>query len=146
MNSALHLTCPHCDAVNRIDESGLDRAPNCGHCHRPLFTGVPLRLTDHNAERIVSRTDLPLVVDCYADWCGPCKQFAPVFAEATGKFEPRIRFAKLDTEAEPQTAARFRIQSIPTLILFGGGKEIARRSGALPLAQFSQWLYEQLLD
>lgn len=146
MDHPLHLTCPHCDAVNRISESGLDQSPNCGSCHRPLFTAAPLALTDANAERVLGRTDLPLVIDCYADWCGPCQQFAPVFAQGAREFEPRIRFAKLDTEINPQTAARFQIRSIPTLLLFGGGKELARHSGAMSYGQFSEWLYRQLQD
>lgn len=101
-------------------------------------------MTDANAERVLTRTDIPLVIDCWATWCSPCLQFAPTFEKACHAFEPRIRFAKLDTDAQPQTAARFQIRSIPTLILYGGGKEIARKSGAMPYGAFSQWLLQEL--
>ncbi|MDZ4814153.1 MAG: thioredoxin TrxC [Pseudomonadota bacterium] len=144
MENQLHLTCPHCDSVNRIPESRLAESPACGSCHKPLFTGHPLTLTDANVEKVLARNDIPIVVDCWAAWCGPCRQFAPSFEKAAAAFEPRIRFAKLDTDANPQSSARFQIRSIPTLILFGGGEEIARQSGALPYGAFTQWLLEHL--
>jgi thioredoxin 2 len=144
MNEPLHLTCPHCDSVNRIDATRLAESPRCGRCHQDLFNAHPLTMTDANAERVLTRTDIPLVIDCWATWCSPCVQFAPTFEQACRAFEPRIRFAKLDTDAQPQTAARFQIRSIPTLIIYGGGKEIARKSGAMPYGAFSQWLLQEL--
>jgi thioredoxin 2 len=146
MDNPLHITCPHCDAVNRIPESRLAESPACGSCHRPLFTGHALTLTDANLDKVLTRTDLPIVIDCWAAWCGPCRQFAPTFEKATAAFEPRIRFAKLDTDANPQASARFQIRSIPTLLIYGGGKEIARQSGALPYGAFTQWLTQHLQD
>lgn len=146
MNESLRLTCPHCDAVNRIAESRLSESPNCGRCHQPLFTGHPVALTDTNFAAVLRGNDLPLVVDCWAAWCGPCRQFAPIFEQAAAALETRIRFAKLDTESAQQTSAHLQIRSIPTLVLFGGGKEIARQSGAMNYAQFTQWLLQQLQD
>ncbi|PJA43279.1 MAG: thiol reductase thioredoxin [Lysobacterales bacterium CG_4_9_14_3_um_filter_62_6] len=146
MNESLHITCPHCEAVNRLSESRLAENPNCGRCHQPLFTGHPLVLTDGNFERLLESNDLPIVVDGWAAWCGPCRQFAPIFEKAAAALEPRIRFAKLDTDAAPQTSARLQIRSIPTLIIFGGSKEIARQSGAMNYAQFTQWLLQHLQD
>jgi thioredoxin 2 len=144
MDSSLHLTCPHCDAVNRIPEARLAESPNCGRCHRALFAGAAMTLTDANADTVLARTDIPVVVDCWAAWCGPCRQFAPTFEKAAAALEPKIRFAKLDTDAQPRTSARFGIRSIPTLILFGGGREIARESGALPYGALMQWLQQHL--
>lgn len=145
MENLVHLTCPHCDAANRIPMQRLSESPNCGRCHKPLFTGHPLTMTDANAQSLIARTGIPLVIDCWASWCGPCQQFAPVFEQASAAFEPRLRFAKLDTDAQPQTSAHFQIRSIPTLIVCRGGREIARQSGAMPYGAFSQWL-QQYID
>jgi len=144
MDQPLHITCPHCDAVNRLAATRLSEAPNCGRCHQALFVGKPFTMTDANARTLLSRNDLPLVIDCWATWCGPCVQFAPIFDQAAAAYEPRVRFAKLDTDAQPQTSAQFQIRSIPTLILYGGGKEIARQSGALSYGALSQWLMQHL--
>jgi len=145
MSELLHIACPACGAKNRLPAERLEQHPNCGRCGKPLFTAHPVTLTDANFASIVEGTDVPIVVDCWATWCGPCQMFAPVFEQAARTLEPRYRLAKLDTDANPQTAARLGIRSIPTLIAFKHGKEQKRVSGAMPLKQFMQWV-EQAAD
>jgi len=140
MSDVLHISCPACGARNRVPEGRLTDSPKCGKCAAPLFNGHPLALTDANFDAAVNGTDLPVVVDCWASWCGPCMQFAPVFQAAAAKLEPRVRLAKLDTDANPSASARLGIRSIPTLIMFKGGKEVARVSGAMPLGPFLEWV------
>ena len=140
MSDALHIVCPHCNAVNRITTQRLTDQPNCGQCKHPLFTGQPLNLTSANFDRQIRRSDLLVVVDFWAPWCGPCKMMAPAFNEATQALEPKIRLAKLNTEEEQSLATRFNIRSIPTLIIFKNGREISRQSGALDLASLKRWL------
>jgi len=144
MSEALTLGCPHCHAVNRVNRARLSDGPTCGKCKRPLFTGEPVALTAANFRALVERSELPVVVDFWAGWCGPCKMMAPIFAEAARELEPRMRFAKLDTEAEQALAGRFGIRSIPTLIVFKGGREVARQAGAMQGAQLRQWLQPHL--
>ena len=115
MSDKTHVVCPACNAVNRLPAERLDEAPKCGKCGAPVFSGKPIELTDANFERHVSRSAIPVVVDFWAEWCGPCKMMAPQFAQAAGELEPKVRLAKLDTEAAQGTAARFNIRSIPTL-------------------------------
>lgn len=134
------ISCPHCLKSNRVPSERLGDGPKCGHCKKPLFSGKPMSLTSANAAALLNHTDIPVVVDCWASWCGPCRSFAPTFEKAAQDLEPRARFAKLDTEANQQLAARWQIRSIPTLILFKAGKEVDRVSGALPGAQLRQWL------
>jgi thioredoxin 2 len=141
--SLVTLTCPSCDITNRVPAERLGEAPRCGRCKNPLFTGHPLSLTAGNVDQVLQNTGLPLLVDCWAPWCAPCRSFAPIFEQATRELEPRLRFAKLDTEAEQQQASLWSIRSIPTLILFKDGREAARLSGALPLVQLKKWLLEQ---
>ncbi len=137
--AALHVVCPHCNGVNRVPEDRLAAGPRCGKCKRPLFDGHPVNLTAASFERHVARSDLPVLVDFWAPWCGPCKMMAPVFQQAAAELEPRLRLAKVNTEEEPQLAARYGIRSIPTLVLFRGGREVARQAGAMDLASLVAW-------
>ena len=140
MPETLHIACAACGTGNRLPAERLADAPKCGKCAAPLFDGHPIPLTDANFGAVVNGTDIPVVVDCWASWCGPCMRFAPIFQEAAKTLEPNFRLAKLDTDANPATSARLGIRSIPTLVMFKGGKETARISGALPLGQFLEWV------
>ncbi len=144
-NEFTHVVCPHCAAVNRIPAEKVG-AGQCGKCGTVLFSGQPITLTDANFARHVARNDLPVLVDFWATWCGPCQMMAPVFAQLAERHKNTLRVAKLETDAAPQTAAQFSIRSIPTMILFRGGREIARTSGAMPLPQLEQWLQAQLRE
>ncbi len=140
MSEKKHIVCPHCSAVNRIPESRLGDRPKCGKCKKPLFTGHPVELTDQNFTKFITKSDLPVVVDFWAEWCGPCKMMAPAFAEASAQLEPNAILAKLNTEVAQQTAAQFGIRSIPSIILFKNGKEVSRQAGALNTQQIIQWV------
>ncbi|MFI2809814.1 MULTISPECIES: thioredoxin TrxC [unclassified Microbulbifer] len=142
--SPLQILCPACGAINRIPPQRLADRPLCGKCRTRLLTGKPISAGDANFGRLVGETGLPLVVDFWASWCGPCQQFAPVFSDVASQMATRVIFAKVDTEANPRTSTNYQIRSIPTLVLFYGGKEFTRLSGALPRAQFQQWLEQQL--
>lgn len=134
------ISCPNCQKSNRVPSERLGDGPKCGNCKKPLFSGKPMELTAANVASTLNHNDIPVLVDCWASWCGPCRSFAPTFEQAAKDLEPKVRFAKLDTEANQQLAARWQIRSIPTLILFKGGKEVDRVSGALPGQQLKQWL------
>ena len=138
------IACPHCDTPNRVPPERDPLAGKCGKCGNPLFARAPIALTSARFERHAARSDVPLLVDFWAPWCGPCRGMAPAFEAAAKEFEPRARFGKVDTDAEPELASRFGIRSIPTLILFERGGERARVSGALPASELRRWIEHHL--
>lgn len=140
MNDALHIVCPHCNAVNRIAAGRLGEQPKCGKCHQPLFTGHPMELTAATFQQHIGRSDIPVLVDFWAPWCGPCKMMAPQFVQAAAQLEPRVRLTKVNTEAEQMLGAQFAIRSIPTLALFKSGREVARQAGAMTSSDIVQWV------
>ena len=142
MELAMQLVCPECLIKNRVPDDRLDDHPVCGKCKHDLMQAEPVNLTDESFARYVEGTELPVVVDFWAEWCGPCKVMGPQFA-AAAKQSGRVRFAKLDTEAAPKTSVRYRIKSIPTMALFKNGIEVARMSDAVTASDIVRWIDSQ---
>ncbi|MEQ5814212.1 thioredoxin TrxC [Marinobacter sp. NFXS11] len=140
MTDIRHLVCPHCHKVNRVPADKLSAGGNCGACKQPLWPDQVLELTDQSFAAHTGRSDVPVLVDFWASWCGPCKMMAPQFEQAAKDWRGKVRFAKLNTEQAQGPAGQFGIRSIPTMILFQNGREVARQSGAMNQAQISQWL------
>ena len=144
MSDSLHLVCPHCTAVNRIPAQRLEQQPKCGKCHRPLFAAYPIELTAATFEKHATRNDIPLLVDFWAPWCGPCKMMAPAYQQAAAQLEPRVRLAKVNTEVEQKLGVQFQIRSIPTLMLFKNGKAVASQAGAMGAGDIVRWVSQYL--
>ena len=133
MRTHHHIGCARCGTLNRVPAERLGDDPVCGRCGTELLPGAPVELRDDNFDAVAGKTELPVLVDFWATWCGPCRMMAPAFEQAATAWEGRVRFAKVDTDANPELAQRFAIRSIPTLVRLDGGRETARQAGALPL-------------
>jgi thioredoxin 2 len=136
----IHAVCPWCGAVNRIPRSRPASQAKCGSCHKHLFSGKPVDANVESFERHIVRNDIPVVVDFWAPWCGPCRAMAPAYERAAGELEPDFRLLKLNTEEAPSMATRYEIRSIPTMMLFAGGKPIAQTSGAMSAPAIVSWV------
>ena len=142
--SQLHVVCPHCHTTNRVQSADLGNSPDCGSCHRTLFTGQPVNLSATDFERHVARSQLPVLVDFWAPWCGPCRMMAPAFEQAAQQLEPRAQLVKVNTDEAQGVGARLNIRSIPTLALFIGGREVARQAGAMGAGEIVGWAQSHL--
>jgi thioredoxin 2 len=144
MDGAVHIVCPQCDAINRVPRERLADGGRCGQCHARLFDGHPLALDTARFERHLDNSGVPLLIDFWAAWCGPCRMMAPEFERAAALLEPAVRLVKVDVDAEPELAARFQVQSIPTLVLACQGRVLAREAGARSAAQLTGWVKGEL--
>lgn len=144
MSNALHIVCPSCGGINRVPADKLSAGGKCGKCKQALFQAQPVELNATNFDQHLTKSDIPLVVDFWAPWCGPCKMMAPVFQKAAAQLEPQVRLVKINTEIEQALAARYQIRSIPTLAIFKGGQEITRMAGAMDLTNLTQWVRQSV--
>lgn len=144
MDQALHIVCPHCNATNRVPPARLGDGARCGKCKQALFDAHPVELTEATFATHIDHSEIPVVVDFWAPWCAPCRMMAPAFEQAAAQLEPNVRFAKVNTDNAPALGTRFNIRSIPTVMLFRRGGEVARQSGALDARSLVQWLRSHL--
>lgn len=140
----LVVTCPADASLNRVPRAKLDRDPRCGRCRKPLFEGKAVELNAENFDKHALKSDLPLVIDFWAEWCGPCRMMTPSFEAAARRLEPRVRLGKLDTEAQPAIAQRYSLRSIPSMVMIRKGREVARTSGAMPTSAVVDWVEQAL--